>query len=102
MSSRKSLLTSIAYIPSYKPKNPKPKPKLLESDEAWNKLVADVSEYIEGCKAKKKGKGEVKPFHIEVVDMSGGDSAKSTGSKKVSHCSCEAASSETVLLKEKG
>jgi hypothetical protein len=73
METRLSLLARIAYIPSYKPKNPKPVPKLLEDDDDWEKLLVDVEEYRTGCIAKCKGKGTVKQFVIVLVDMSGVD-----------------------------
>ncbi|KAH9969229.1 hypothetical protein BJV74DRAFT_799394 [Russula compacta] len=41
METQKSLLSSIGYMPSYKPKSPKPVPKLLEDEASWNRLVAD-------------------------------------------------------------
>ncbi|KAJ7450496.1 hypothetical protein B0H11DRAFT_1877432 [Mycena galericulata] len=66
-------MANIAYIPSYKPKNPKPTPKLLEDEEGWENLVKDVENYISTCKAKNKGKGVVKPFTINLIDTSGGD-----------------------------
>ena len=68
-------------MPSYKPKNPKPVPKLLEDDNNWEKLLVDVEEYHMICTTKCKGKGTVKQFVIVLVDMSGLD-AKSD-SKKV-------------------
>ncbi|KAF8241137.1 hypothetical protein L208DRAFT_1041850, partial [Tricholoma matsutake] len=43
-------LTQIGYIPSYKLKNPKPIPKMLEDRELWEILLNDVSDYIEACK----------------------------------------------------
>jgi hypothetical protein len=73
METRLSLLARIAYIPSYKPKNPKPVPKLLEDDDDWKKLLVDVEEYRTACIAKCKGKGTVKQFVIVLVDMSGPD-----------------------------
>lgn len=73
METRLSLLARIAYIPSYKPKNPKPVPKLLEDDDDWKKLLVDVEEYRAACVAKCKGKGTVKQFVIVLVDMSGPD-----------------------------
>jgi len=66
-----SLLSSIGYIPSYKPKSPKPVPKLLEDEDAWCKLLEGVSDYITASKKKNKGHGTVKPFHILIVDTSG-------------------------------
>ncbi|KAJ7601843.1 hypothetical protein B0H17DRAFT_1155142 [Mycena rosella] len=75
MSTRKSLLDSIAYIPSYTPRTPKPTPKLLEDKKSWKKLVED----------KKKGKGTVKPFTIQIVDTSGGDPKARDGRKEVGH-----------------
>ncbi|KAJ7480177.1 hypothetical protein B0H11DRAFT_1725074 [Mycena galericulata] len=73
MSTRKSLLSGIAYIPSYQPKTPKPIPKLLENAAAWKKLIEGVGVHIETAKAKNKGKGVPKPFSIQIVDTSGGE-----------------------------
>ncbi|KAF9457725.1 hypothetical protein BDZ94DRAFT_1338123 [Collybia nuda] len=77
-----SLLSHIGYVPSYKPKNPRPVPKLLEDEEAWETLLNDVDEYISSSKAKKGGKGTVKPFSIAIVDTSGPDPKETR--KKVS------------------
>ncbi|KAH9966224.1 hypothetical protein BJV74DRAFT_890112 [Russula compacta] len=63
METRISLLSSIAYIPSYKPKIPKPVPKLLEDE------------------AKNKGKGLVKAFSILIINTSG-VASKDAGSAK--------------------
>ncbi|KAM6502833.1 hypothetical protein JOM56_002810 [Amanita muscaria] len=71
METQLSLLSHIGYIPSYKPKNPRPVPKLLEDTEAWKKLVDDVEEYIKSSKAKNRGNGVVKPFSITIIDTSG-------------------------------
>ncbi|KAJ6628149.1 hypothetical protein B0H10DRAFT_2277329 [Mycena sp. CBHHK59/15] len=60
-----------AYLASYKPRNPKPTPKLLEDNKAWDSLIMDVEQYIGSCKAKNRGTGSVKPFHISLVDVSG-------------------------------
>jgi hypothetical protein len=85
MSTRKSLLSGIAYIASYLPKSPKPVPKLLEDERAWKKLVKGAGEYIAECKAKKKGKGVVKAFSIRIIDTSGVDpKAAAVTAKKVS------------------
>ncbi|KAJ6485254.1 hypothetical protein DFH09DRAFT_1291665 [Mycena vulgaris] len=78
MSTRKSLLSGIAYIPSYKPKNPKPIPKLLDGQKAWTRLIEDVDSHIQS-KTKPKGKAVIKPFHIQIVDTSGGDPKTSAG-----------------------
>ncbi|KAG6892059.1 hypothetical protein C0992_002058, partial [Termitomyces sp. T32_za158] len=69
MDTRISLLSRIGYIPSYKPKNPKPVPKLLESERAWQRLVHNVQDYIASLKAKDKGQ-VVKPFFIAIVNTS--------------------------------
>ncbi|KAJ7761929.1 hypothetical protein DFH07DRAFT_771243 [Mycena maculata] len=61
-----TLLSGIAYIPSYVLKNPKPILKLLESEKAWKKLVKGVELHIE--ESTKKGKGAVKEFSIQIVD----------------------------------
>ncbi|KAJ6617089.1 hypothetical protein B0H10DRAFT_1948606 [Mycena sp. CBHHK59/15] len=68
MDTRLSLMSNIAYLASYKPRNPKPTPKLLEDDKAWDSLIMDVEQYIASCKAKNRGTGSVKPFHISLVD----------------------------------
>ncbi|KAJ7735284.1 hypothetical protein DFH07DRAFT_780075 [Mycena maculata] len=73
MSTRKSLLSGIAYLPSYLPKNPKPIPKLLEDGKSWKKLIQSVEAYIAAEKEKKKGNGVPRPFSILIIDTSGGD-----------------------------
>lgn len=84
MSTRKSLLSGIAYIPSYLPKSPKPLPKLLEDGKSWKKLIESVEAYIAAGKAKNKGNGVPKPFSILIVDTSGGDpKGKAVAVKKV-------------------
>jgi hypothetical protein len=80
-------LSQIGYIPSYKPKNPKPIPKMLEDEESWEILLDDVSDYIVACKSKNRGKGIVKAFTVILVDMSGPD-GKDNGAKKVSFVVC--------------
>lgn len=61
-------LSAIGYIPSYKPKNPKPLPKLLETSEDYERMMDDISAYRKGCLAKK-GR-TVKPFSIRLSDTS--------------------------------
>jgi hypothetical protein len=80
-------LSQIGYIPSYKPKNPKPVPKMLEDEESWEILLDDVSDYIVACKSKNRGKGVVKAFTVILVDMSGPD-GNDNGAKKVSLIVC--------------
>ncbi|KAJ7241043.1 hypothetical protein B0H12DRAFT_48132 [Mycena haematopus] len=92
MGTRVTLMADIAYTASYMSKNPKPIPKLLEDEDAWNRLVEDVGCYIQSCKNKNKGKGAVKPFTVTLVDTSGGGDSKdmpaTTGKKgKKSKCS---------------
>ncbi|KAJ7145425.1 hypothetical protein C8R43DRAFT_953478 [Mycena crocata] len=82
MGTRKSLLTHIAWVPSYAPKNAKFTPKLLENKTDWNKLIAAVDGHITAAKGKN-GKGVVKPFCIYISDTSGGGEPKaSSGTKK--------------------
>lgn len=71
MEIRITLLSAIGYIPSYKPKSPKPVPKLLEDDESYEGMMNDIEEYIRGQKQKNKGSGQVKPFCIRIIDTSG-------------------------------
>ncbi|KAJ7447640.1 hypothetical protein FB451DRAFT_1411735 [Mycena latifolia] len=81
MDTRISLMTNIAYIPSYKPRNPKPLPKLLADEEAWDVLIADVHQFIKASRAKNRGKGEVPSFSILIVDLSKSEVEK-TGARK--------------------
>jgi hypothetical protein len=76
---------NIGYIPSYKPRNPKPTPKLLEDDDSWDVLIADVQQHIKLSQGKNRGKGEVRPYSILVVDMDKVEDAKGKvkGGKKV-------------------
>jgi hypothetical protein len=71
----------------YKPRNPKPTPKLLEDDDLWDVLIADVQQHIKLSQGKNRGKGEVKPYSILVVDMDKVEDAKGKvkGGKKVRH-----------------
>lgn len=64
MMTRVTLLTAIGYIPSYRPKTPKPVPKLIEDEDSYEAMMEDIEDYIGNCRAKKNGKGEVKPFSI--------------------------------------
>ncbi|KAJ8579516.1 hypothetical protein M405DRAFT_754395, partial [Rhizopogon salebrosus TDB-379] len=87
METRISLLLNIAYIPSYRPKTPKPIPKLLEDTESWEALKDDVAEYISGSKAKNKGRGVVKPFVMMIIDTSlTGESDNRKVSMILGHC----------------
>ncbi|KAJ6575789.1 hypothetical protein B0H10DRAFT_2443962 [Mycena sp. CBHHK59/15] len=81
MDTRLSLMSNIAYLASYKPRNPKPTPKLLEDDKAWDSLIMDVKQYIASCKVKNRGTGSMKPFHISLVDVSGDPSHMDAGKK---------------------
>ena len=68
---------AIGYIPSFLPKSPKPLPKLLEDEESYSTMIEDIGDYMALCRAKNRGKGVVKPFHIQIVDTSSdGDSKK--------------------------
>jgi hypothetical protein len=63
-----SRMAAIGYIPSYKPKNPKPVAKLLEDDDAWDRLVGEVKAYIDSFASKRGAARQVKPFVIKIVD----------------------------------
>ncbi|KAJ7257020.1 hypothetical protein C8J57DRAFT_1649150 [Mycena rebaudengoi] len=78
-------LSTIGYIPSYKPKSPKPVPKLLESSEAYERMMEDIDEYRDACRQKNRGKGTVKPFVIRIMDTSevvDGRASKNSTKKK--------------------
>ncbi|KAJ6474520.1 hypothetical protein DFH09DRAFT_1109571 [Mycena vulgaris] len=83
MDTRVTLMSNIAYTPSYAPKNPKPRPKLLEDDDAWDDLVAEVGQYIKASQAKNRGKGEVMPFSIVITDLFNSEESKTGTGKKV-------------------
>jgi hypothetical protein len=59
-------MAAIGYIPSYKPKNPKPVPKLLEDAESWAKLVNDVGQYILSFASKKGAAKIVNPLSLQL------------------------------------
>ena len=66
--------SSIGYILPWKvPRTGKPIAKLLEDEEAFRILINNIWQYIDEQKAKNKGKGKVKPFSIQVVDMADTD-----------------------------
>ncbi|KAJ7310110.1 hypothetical protein DFH08DRAFT_823147 [Mycena albidolilacea] len=50
-------LSAIGYVALYKPKNPKPVPKLLETSEDYKSLMADITEYRKYYLKKKGGGG---------------------------------------------
>ena len=80
MGTKVTHLTELGYIASYKPKTPKPVPKMLDDEEAWEGLIDDVSSHLKASKTKK-------PFTILVLDMSGSDDKATPASKKVKYCS---------------
>ncbi len=68
---------SIGYIPSFLPKSPKPLPRLLEDEESYGMMIEDINDFIAASRAKNRGKGVVKPFHIQIIKTSSdGDSKK--------------------------
>lgn len=72
-------LANIAYIPSWLPKNSKPLPKLLQNDEDYEAMLVEIEEFIAKCESANKGKGQVKPFSICIVDTSEGVAGDSKG-----------------------
>lgn len=98
-----ALVSNIGYIPSYKPRNPKLRPKLLEDDEAWKVLVEDVRQHIKTSQAKNRGKGEVKPFSILLVDLAASEDGKKSGmGKKVRYLMyCRTARFDTFHVRER-
>ncbi|KAJ7908032.1 hypothetical protein B0H13DRAFT_2331793 [Mycena leptocephala] len=84
MGTRITQMDNIAYIPSYKPRNPKPIPKILD-DDAWEALVGDVRQHVKATQAGNHGKGQLKPFSIQIVDLSTlEDDGKKGAGKKAS------------------
>ncbi|KAJ7729563.1 hypothetical protein B0H16DRAFT_1469948 [Mycena metata] len=101
MCTRKSLLSDIAYLPSYVSKTPKPRPKMLDDEDAWKALIKGAAVWIEKCKAKKKGKGEVTVFTIQIIDTSGEDTKAAGGGAKKGKKSKAAADDIPAPSKEK-
>ncbi|KAJ7735192.1 hypothetical protein B0H16DRAFT_1467249 [Mycena metata] len=79
MCTRKSLLSDIAYLPSYVSKTPKPRPKMLDDEDAWKALIKGAAVWIAKCKARKKGKSEVTAFTIQIIDTSREDTKAAGG-----------------------
>lgn len=67
---------SIGYIFLFVPKTPKPLPKLLEDDVSYTGMIDEIEDFRSTCRAKNRGKGVVKPFSVQIVDTSVGDSKK--------------------------
>ena len=59
----------IGYIFSFLPKTPKPWPKFLDGEKAWNLLVCDAATWIEAEKRKNKNKGIVRPWFMRIEDL---------------------------------
>ncbi|PPQ84970.1 hypothetical protein CVT26_008290 [Gymnopilus dilepis] len=98
MDATPSQLAGLAYIPSYKPRNPKPVPKLLEDEQAWEKLVQDVRQYIETFTTKKGVSKPVKPFVITIVDTVGPRTEKEKEKKAGSSKKSDSASDRAAAL----
>lgn len=81
-----SQMAAIGYIPSYKPKNPNPVPKILEDAESWAKLVNDVGQYIVSFVSNKGAAKTVKPFVITIIDTCGPGSKKEKEAKVTFFC----------------
>jgi hypothetical protein len=81
------------------PRTGKPTAKLLEDEEAFRNLINNIWQYIDEQKAKNKGKGKVKPFCIQVVDMSASEAADKV--RSLSGQSNHSHSIETGHWKEK-
>jgi hypothetical protein len=62
-------LPPLGYIPSWKPAKAKASPKILDGPETFAKLVKEAQEMIAESKAKNKGKGIVKAWSIQLVDL---------------------------------
>ncbi|KAJ7866356.1 hypothetical protein B0H13DRAFT_2066931 [Mycena leptocephala] len=73
-------LSAIGYIPSYKPRNPKPVPKLLENAEDYESMMEDIEEYRKSCLKKKNG--IVKKFSIALSDTSNTPEGSKSSTKK--------------------
>ena len=59
----------IGYIFSFLPKTPKPRPKFLDGEKAWNLLVCDAATWIEAEKCKNKNKGIVHLWFVWIEDL---------------------------------
>ena len=59
----------LGYIPSWKPARGKPVPKILDGLETLAKLIKECHDYIIEQKSKNKGKGVVKAWNIQLMDL---------------------------------
>jgi len=66
-----SFISAIGYIPLFAARSSKPRPKLLENEGVWFKLIWEIQDFREKHQQKKKGKGEVPHFVMMIVDTSG-------------------------------
>lgn len=82
MGRRITQMDDLAYVPSYKPRNPKPIPKILDDDDAWDTLISDVRQHIKAAQESNRGKGVLKPFSIQIVDLSKADDTKTSAGKR--------------------
>lgn len=78
MEVRTEKLPLLGYVPSYKPKSPKPKPKVLRDEKNWNALLQDVWDYM----SQPRNKKTVKAFSIRISVLGGGDGQEAESSKK--------------------
>ena len=66
-----SHLTHIGYVLPWKmPRSGRLIPKLLEDEESFKALIFNVNQYIDEQRAKKKGKGTMKPFSVRIINTS--------------------------------
>lgn len=71
-----SRMAAIGYIPSYKPRNPKPVAKLLEDNDAWDRLIDEIRAYIDSFATKRGAARQVKPFVISIIDTLNAEDSK--------------------------
>jgi hypothetical protein len=71
-----SSTVSLGYILPWKIKgNAKPSPKILDGDAAFEKLKADIQIWLSEQQAKNKGKGVVKHFTVQLVNLAADNDA---------------------------
>jgi hypothetical protein len=70
----KSHLSHLGYVPSYLPKNPKPIPVVIETEEGYEDMVNSIEAHVQHARASGRGqfKGKVKDFTVRLSDMSEG------------------------------
>jgi len=64
-----NMMPLLGYIPSWKPAWGKPVPEILDGPETLAKLIKECHDYIIEQQSKNKGRGVVKAWNIQLMDL---------------------------------